>query len=125
MKVTSKMCMLKDLGMNGRLFGGNMLAWADEAAAIFAHKITREPHMVTLKFGEIVFKKPVMAGDIIEFWCTDEKVGNTSVTFNLKSFVLGESVFETSCVFVAVDKHGNKKKIDNPMSDKPDLNEIC
>jgi acyl-CoA hydrolase len=29
MRVTSKLCMAKDLGVNGNLFGGNMMCWID------------------------------------------------------------------------------------------------
>lgn len=111
-KVTSKMCMTKDLGMNGNLFGGNMLAWMDEAAAIFAHTITGEPRMVTLKFEEIVFKRPVKLGDIVDFHCEPIRVGETSFTFRIYGKVDDTEVFGTVAVFVAVDEIGNKKNIE-------------
>lgn len=112
MKVTSKICMTKDIGVNGNLFGGNMLAWMDEAAAIYARFITQEPRVVTVKFGEIVFLKPVKCNDMVDFYCDSEVIGNTSISFDIRACVSGRRVFETSCVFVAVDEEGKKKLID-------------
>ena len=106
--------MTKDVGMNGNLFGGFMLAWVDEAAAIFAHKRTREPRMVTMKFGEMIFKKPVKVGDIIDFDCDHEEIKETSISFIIAAIVNGITVFETDCVFVAVDENGKKKHIEHP-----------
>lgn len=110
-KITSKICMVKDLGLNGNLFGGNMLAWVDEAASIFAHKTTGEPKMVTLKFEEIVFMRPVKQGDIIDFYCTNYEIGSKSITIQLMVCVETSVVFRTSCVFVAVDDEGHSKPI--------------
>lgn len=115
MVITSKMCMAKDVGMNGNLFGGNMLAWMDEAAAIFAHQITGEKRMVTKKFGEIVFVKPVKVGDIISFDCSHEQIGTSSIEFMIEADVNGTYVFFTNAVFVAVDENGVRKAIGRPV----------
>lgn len=120
LKITSKLCMQKDLGVNGNLFGGNMMAWMDEAAAIFAHYITKDCKMVTRQFSELQFTKPVREGDIIDFFCVIKKWGITSVEIEinaLKGSPLKESeqpiVFfaKATCVFVSVDKDGNKTPI--------------
>ena len=103
--------MLKDLGMNENLFGGNMLAWVDEISAIYAHKTTKEKKMVTLKFDELIFKKPVKLGDIVEFYCGNHTIGNSSIKFDIEAKIEEEIVFRTSAVFVAVDENGNKKEI--------------
>jgi acyl-CoA thioesterase YciA len=111
-KVTSKLCMIKDLGCNGNLFGGNMLAWIDEAAAIYDLQKTCENRVVTVKFNEISFTKPVREGDIVDFYCTNAAIKESSITFEIYGVVCGQRVFATTCVFVAVDEHGNKKKIE-------------
>ena len=111
MLVSSKMCMTKDVGTNGNMFGGIMLAFMDESAAIYAHNMTGEKRMVTKLFREIVFEKPVKVGDIIEFSCDNIEKGNTSIDFSIWAAVDGEIVFETSCVFVAVDENGIRKPI--------------
>ena len=88
-----------------------MMSWMDELAAIFTHRITKEKKMVTLKFGEIIFKRPVKLGDIVDFYCLNETIGKTSISFNLIAKIDENEVFSTTAVFVAVDENGNKKEI--------------
>jgi acyl-CoA thioesterase YciA len=109
--ISSKMCMSKDIGMNENLFGGNMLMWMDEIAAIYAHRTTGEPRMVTLRFGETIFKRPVKKGDVVDFYCGNHKIGNTSINFDIVGKIGKDDVFTTSCTFVAIDENGNKKEI--------------
>jgi acyl-CoA thioesterase YciA len=110
--VSSKLCLVKDVGVNGNLFGGNMMAWMDEIAAIYAMKITSENNLVTLRFGEILFKRPVKVNDIVDFYCEwDLRQGKTSIGFKIFALVDNEIVFNTDCTFVAVDGNGNKKDI--------------
>lgn len=111
MRIMSKICMTKDIGVEGNLFGGNMLAWMDEAAAIYARGIAHEPRMVTKSFSEIVFLKPVKVGDIVEFHCGSEEFGKTSVKFDVCAFANNIIIFTTTAVFVAIDENGQKKEI--------------
>ena len=110
--ISRKMCYEKDLGRNHNLFGGNMMAWMDEVASIFAYSQCEESKMVTLRFGEFYFRKQIKLGDIIEFYCGEEKRGTTSFTFRIEGRVKDETVFSTDCTFVAIDEVGNKKKIE-------------
>ena len=112
MHITSKVCMKKDVGLNGNLFGGNMLAWMDEVSYIFANDVTSGKYiLVTKRFGEIVFKRPVVEGDIVHFVFGNVNIGTTSISFDVSANVDGETVFTTSATFVALDKDGNKVKI--------------
>jgi acyl-CoA thioesterase YciA len=110
-KITSKVCLVQNLGTNGNLFGGNMLAWMDEAAAIYAMQVTGEPHVVSLKFAEIIFKKPVKEKDIIEYYCDNSQIGNTSISFDIIAEVRGVKIFSTECLFVVTDENGQPKTI--------------
>lgn len=111
-KVTSKICKTLDVGLRRALFGGNMMAWLDEAASIFAHQHTGEELMVTLKFGELEFHQPVWEGQIVDFYVSDVHVGKTSIRFAIEGFTGGERlVVRTSVVFVAVDKDYKPKVI--------------
>lgn len=112
--ITQKICMTKDIGINGNLFGGNMMAWMDEAAAIYAGRWSQEPRLVTLKYTEIVFQRPVRVGDHVEFYGHNRRLGRTSISFDLEGLVGGQRVFHTNCTFVAVDNQGRSKPIDNP-----------
>lgn len=115
MRVVSKICMTKDIGVEGNLFGGNMLAWMDEAAAIYARQVAHESRMVTKQFGEITFLRPVKVGEVVEFHCGCEEFGKTSVKFDVAAWVNDKVVFTTTAVFVAVDSDGNKKVISSQL----------
>jgi acyl-CoA thioesterase YciA len=111
-RVTAHICMQKDVGINGNLFGGNMLAFLDEACAIFAREKSKQWYMVTLRFGEMVFHKPIKEGDIIVFYCGEQIRGKHSLTFSVMAKVFGELVLSTDCTFVAVDSNGKKEEIE-------------
>lgn len=111
-KVTSKICKTLDVGLRRALFGGNMMAWLDEAASIFAHQYTGEALMVTVKFGELVFHNPVWEGQIVDIYASNPVIGNTSIRFDIEGYTAGDRlVVKTSTVFVAVDEHYKPKKI--------------
>jgi len=115
----SRICMRKDVGLNGNLFGGKMLAWLDESAFIFADRITHNKYfLVTKKFGEIVFRKAVREGDVVDFHFGNVVVGNTSISFDVKVTSGNDIVFNTTAVFVATDKDGRKMKINKDWVDK-------
>ena len=109
--VTAYLCMTKDIGVDGNLFGGTMMAWIDESAGIFAHKYTGVVRMVTLKYSELLFKCPVRVGDLVEFYASKPRVGRTSLTFELEGRVGTKSVVHTVCTFVSVDENGRPTPI--------------
>ncbi|MFA5599544.1 MAG: hotdog domain-containing protein [Phenylobacterium sp.] len=106
--------MTKDIGCNGNLFGGNLLAAIDEAAAIFAHITTGEERVVTVNVDQLVFKKPVKVNDIIEFHAKDHNIGRSSISFVIQVIRSKdkEEICRTHVVFVAVDENGKAKTID-------------
>lgn len=75
-----KLVMPGDENPAKRLFGGRLMQWADEAAALFAMCQMRTKSVVTLKISEILFKNPAQSGDILEFWTRNKRVGRTSLT---------------------------------------------
>jgi len=122
--ITQKVCMTRDLGVHGNLFGGNMLSWIDEAAGLQAAKICRTPNMVTLKMEEVIFKLPVKVGFIINIYGKLTRIGNSSITLLMearKHNVRTEEenlVCSTSIVFVRIDKSGNPTTIDEEIRAK-------
>jgi acyl-CoA thioesterase YciA len=66
--ITKKICMSKDIGIHGNLFGGILMSWIDEAAAAFATEYCHTPNMVTLRVGELLFKKPVKTGNHLRIY---------------------------------------------------------
>lgn len=113
--VTAYLCMTKDIGVGGNLFGGAMMAWIDEAAGIHAHRHTGVVRMVTLKYTELVFKEPVRVGDLVDFYASNPRVGRTSFTFDFEGRVGDRVVIHTTCTFVAVDAEGRPREIPRPL----------
>ena len=109
--ICAYICMIKDLGVGGNLFGGVMLAWMDEAAGIYAHRVTGGQRLVTLGYSSILFRRPVREWELVEFLVHDAKIGRTSLTFGLEGRVGGEVVFDTVATVVAIDEAGRPTPI--------------
>ncbi|HNJ04745.1 MAG TPA: hotdog domain-containing protein, partial [Leptospiraceae bacterium] len=61
--VTRHLVMEKDLNAFGNLFGGNMLAWIDEASALYVMEQIGFANFVTVSFDDVNFKAPARRGD--------------------------------------------------------------
>lgn len=112
MKITTHFCKTSDLGTSGTLFGGQLMYWLDEAAAVYAIRAMGQRRVVTKRFSEAVFQKPIYQDELVEFYCVDPKPGNTSLSFRVLVKVGDEIRFQTECTFVAVDEQGRKKAVD-------------
>ena len=115
--VTKKIVMAKDIGIHGNLFGGTLMAWIDEAAAAFATEYCYTPNMVTVRVGELIFKKPLKAGQHIRINAEVTKLGNTSITLAMEAYKYslysGEEtlVCSTNTTFVRIDDDGTPTPI--------------
>lgn len=112
MKITTHFCKTSDLGTSGTLFGGQLMYWLDEAAAVYAIRAMGQRRVVTKRFSEAVFQKPIYQDELVEFFCVDPKPGNTSLSFRVLVKVGDEIRFQTECTFVAVDEQGHKIPVD-------------
>lgn len=123
-KLAIKLCMTKDIGVNGNLFGGNMLAWLDESAATWACSVCKNPNMVTVKIDEMVFERPVKIGEQVIIFGVVRRVGKSSLTVYVearkKDFYSGEEqkVCSTIFTFVRVDGNGRSIGIDDSVRDE-------
>jgi len=77
---TRKWIKPEDLNPNGTLFGGRLLEWIDEEAALYAIIQLENPRTVTKFMSEINFISSAKKGDIIEIGLDITKFGNTSIT---------------------------------------------
>lgn len=77
---TRKWVKPEDLNPNGTLFGGRLLEWIDEEAALYAIVQLENSHVVTKFITEIDFKSSAKEGDIIEIGLDVTKFGNASLT---------------------------------------------
>lgn len=77
---TRKWIKPEDLNPNGTLFGGRLLEWIDEEAALYAIIQLENPRTVTKYMSEINFRSSAKKGDIIEIGLEPTKYGNSSLT---------------------------------------------
>jgi acyl-CoA thioesterase YciA len=82
---TRKWVKPEDLNANGTLFGGQLLAWIDEEAALYSIVQLENPKVVTKYMSEINFMNSAKQGDIIEIGIDVIKFGTSSLV--LKSEV--------------------------------------
>lgn len=110
--INKKICMGRDIGVHGNVFGGILMAWIDEAAGAYASEYCKTPNLVTLRVGEMLFKKPLRAGNHLRIYGEVTKVGRTSITLNIEArkYNLYSSeetvVCTTSVTFVRIDEDG-------------------
>ena len=77
---TRKWVKPEDLNSNGTLFGGSLLRWIDEEAAIYAICQLDNQRVVTKFMSEINFVSSAREGDIIEMGISATHFGRTSIT---------------------------------------------
>lgn len=109
---TRKWIKPQDLNPNGSLFGGRLLDWIDEEAALYAIIQLENNNTVTKYMSEIDFKSSAREGDIVEIGIDVVKFGTASLT--LKCEVRNKMTRETiitidKIVMVALDEEGKPK----------------
>lgn len=79
---TRKWVKPEDLNANSTLFGGKLLAWIDEEAALYSIIQLENKRVVTKYMSEINFMSTALKGDIVEIGIDVVKFGKTSLTLN-------------------------------------------
>ena len=112
--ISSHICMTKNIGINGNLFGGEILSWIDQAAAAFATEKCYTPHVVTGTMEQVVFKSPVKVGEIIKLYGEIINIGNKSITLKIEARNFSPYTHEeqtvccTDMTFVRIDPTSGK-----------------
>ncbi|NCT17779.1 MAG: acyl-CoA thioesterase [Flavobacteriaceae bacterium CG_4_8_14_3_um_filter_34_10] len=109
---TRKWIKPQDLNPNGTLFGGRLLEWIDEEAALYAIIQLENPKTVTKFMSEINFKSAAKQGEIIEIGLDVTKFGNASLTLRceVRNIMTRETIVAIeSIVMVGLDEHGKPK----------------
>lgn len=109
---TRKWVKPQDLNPNKTLFGGTLLAWIDEEAALYSIVQLENPHVVTKFMSEINFMSSAREGDIIEIGIDVVKFGTTSLV--LKCVVRNKMTHENiitveNITMVNLDENGIPK----------------
>jgi acyl-CoA hydrolase len=105
---TRKWVKPEDLNAHGTLFGGSLLKWIDEEAAIYAICQLDNKRVVTKYMSEINFLSSAVQGDIIEMGLIATAFGTTSITLfcEVRNKITKQSILTVDkIVFVNIDEH--------------------
>ena len=111
--------MPRDTNPRGTIFGGVILSYIDQAAAIGARREVvmaggPVPDLVTVAVNKVEFKKPVLVGDVVKFKTKLVRMGRTSITMNVQ--VEAERgldihhVTEAELVYVGIDSESAQRR---------------
>ena len=82
---TRKWVKPEDLNPNETLFGGRLLQWIDEEAALYALVQLDNPKIVTKFISDINFQEKAEKGDIVEIGMEVVRFGKTSLTIRCEA----------------------------------------
>jgi len=110
-----------DANANGDIFGGWLMSQMDLAGGVHAHQ-EAGGRTATVAVDAMSFHLPVQVGDLVSCYCETIKIGRTSITIKIETWVKRrsnsqeEKVAEGLFTFVAIDSKG-KPRVVNPSSD--------
>ena len=107
-----------DCNASGDIFGGWVMAQVDLAGAVLPARYT-QGRFVTVAVNQFIFKHPVKVGDILSFFSSVSRMGNTSITVQVEVFAerfraQGEylKVTQATFTYVAIDDNGRPRPIE-------------
>jgi acyl-CoA hydrolase len=106
---TRKLIKPEDLNANNTLFGGSLLRWLDEEAAIYTIVQLGTNRCVTKFMSEINFISSAKQGDIVELGIKAVQFGRTSLTLTcqVRNKITQKLILTIDkMVFVSVDEDG-------------------
>lgn len=106
-----------DLNPAGDVFGGWIMAQADIAGGIIAHRRARG-RVATVAVESFLFKQPVSVGDVVSFYVDLVRVGRTSITVAVEVYAernpsdpVTVKVTEATFTYVALNADGTKRPV--------------
>jgi acyl-CoA thioesterase YciA len=105
-----------DTNPAGDIFGGWIMSLMDLAAGIAASSEAKG-RVVTAAVSNLSFIRPVKVGDVVCVYTTVNRVGRSSITLGVETWVLrrgqGDRVRVTAAEFVlvAVDENGQPRQV--------------
>src|SRR5690625_3726141 len=118
----------EDLNSHGTLFGGSVLAWIDEEAAIYVICQLGKSNIATKFMSEIDFVSSAKLGDIIEIGMETVAFGTTSITVRCEvrhKFTLKPITGLTKLCLFTWMKRGGRNPMESQNLQIPDLVESC
>jgi len=114
--------MPSDTNPNGDIFGGWILSQMDLAGGTHAF-YEAQGRVATVAVTAMKFHKPVNVGDEVSCYCETRKIGQTSITVLVETWVrrrrlaAEEQVTEGLFTFVAIDSAGNPRAVKQATAD--------
>jgi acyl-CoA hydrolase len=114
--VSTKVVLPNDTNSLGKLFGGALLAWADEISAVSAHRHAMNT-VVTSAINNVSFKDPIDLGAIVTLEARVSRAYSTSMEVIIDVFVEDDNTGvkkqsnQAIYTFVAVDKNGVPQQV--------------
>jgi len=112
-----------DCNANGDIFGGWVMAQVDLAGSVVPARYANG-RMATVAVNQFIFKQPVRVGDILSFFASVSRIGNTSITVQVEVYAERFNtqgryikVTEASLTYVAIDEAGKPRPIQKPTQD--------
>ncbi len=102
--------------IRGDLFGGELMALVDQAAAVAAIRHAGGP-AVTASIDRVDFRERIPVGSLVSCEATVDFVGTTSMDITVEVYAERVSTGErrhtnqAHVVFVAIDEHGKPKRV--------------
>jgi len=100
-----------DANVYGDVFGGWIMAQVDLAGSLPAMR-RANGRVATIAVNSFLFRHPVFVGDLLSFYATIVKVGNTSITINVEVYAERNrldmqivKVTEATLTYVATDEN--------------------
>ena len=111
------MPMPSDVNGNGDIFGGWIMAQVDLAGSVLPSRVSRG-RVTTVAVNEFVFKQPVSVGDLLSFYSTIARIGNTSISVHVEVYAERNpadlqvvKVTEADLTYVAIDAQGQPRTV--------------
>ena len=112
-----------DTNGNGDIFGGWVMAQVDLAGSVLPARLI-QGRMATVAVNEFIFKQPVRVGDLLSFFASVVRVGNTSITVQVEVYAehiraQGQHVKVTEALltYVAIDDEGRPRPVPRPRNE--------
>jgi len=111
------LAMPADTNPSGDIFGGWVLAQMDIAGGVVAHQRAKG-RVATVAVDSMMFHQPVKVGDVVCCYAEIKKVGRTSMTIQIQTWIIREAggvrvkVTEGDFTYVALGPDGRPRPVD-------------
>ncbi len=111
------LAMPADTNPSGDIFGGWVLSQMDIAGGVVAHQRAKG-RVATVAVDSMVFHQPVKVGDVVCCYAEIKKVGRTSMTIQIQTWIVREAggvrlkVTEGDFTYVALGPDGRPRPVD-------------